>query len=128
DPEQYEDGYAEGDGYYAEEGGYYDEGTYEGESASGYDDVQVTRYRCDDEVYDASYYNDGYYGGGYYGGIPYYYVSYAPYYQSHRWRWHDLYSPFYPAPAWAYHYDPFFDIRYRSGWSIGISFTFGSPF
>ena len=128
DPEQYEGGYAEGDGYYAEEGGYYDEGTYEGEPAGGYDDVQVTRYRYDDEVYDASYYNDGYYGGGYYGGIPYYYVSYAPYYQSHRWRWHYLYSPFYPAPAWAYHYDPFFDIRYRSGWSIGISFTFGSPF
>src|SRR5690606_38269446 len=102
---------------------YYEGETY-AEGERGYDDVQVTRYRYDEDYYD-SY---DYYGSSYGGYVDPYYVAYAPYYYSPRWRWYYLYSPYYPAPSWAYGYDPFFDLHYRHGWGWGLSISFGSPY
>lgn len=125
--------YAEyyGDEAYADETraeGYYGDGEALGEGY--YDDVQVTRYRYDDAAYsNYDEYGDYDYYGGSYGYDRYYdpyYVSYAPYYYPHRWQWYYLYSPYYPAPRWAYAYDPYFDVRYRRGWSVSVHI--GSPY
>src|SRR5690606_25571889 len=104
-----EDGYYEDDGYYAEE-----------------DEVAVTRYYYDEEVYEGDYY------GGYYDYYRPYDVGYHHYYFPRRWHWHQLYSPYYLPPAWAYAYDPFFDFGFRYGWGwgwrFGVSFSFGAPY